>query len=42
PLALVDAVEGGRVSEGDNILLAGFGAGMTWASAVWRWQYIRR
>jgi 3-oxoacyl-[acyl-carrier-protein] synthase-3 len=42
PLALVDAVESGRVSEGDNLLLAGFGAGMTWASAVWRWQYIRR
>jgi 3-oxoacyl-[acyl-carrier-protein] synthase-3 len=38
PLALVDALQNGRVSEGDNLLLAGFGAGMTWASAVWRWQ----
>ncbi|MBV9659771.1 MAG: ketoacyl-ACP synthase III [Acidimicrobiales bacterium] len=38
PLALVDALERGRLSDGDNILLAGFGAGMTWASAVWRWQ----
>jgi 3-oxoacyl-[acyl-carrier-protein] synthase-3 len=37
PLALIDAVEAGRVSDGDLILLAGFGAGMTWASAVWRW-----
>jgi 3-oxoacyl-[acyl-carrier-protein] synthase III len=37
PLALVDAVEQGRVRDGDLILLAGFGAGMTWASAVWRW-----
>ncbi len=37
PLALVDAVEKGRVRDGDLILLAGFGAGMTWASAVWRW-----
>jgi 3-oxoacyl-[acyl-carrier-protein] synthase-3 len=37
PLALVDAIDAGRVHEGDLILLAGFGAGMTWASAVWRW-----
>jgi len=37
PLALVDAVESGRVRDGDLVLLAGFGAGMTWASAVWRW-----
>jgi 3-oxoacyl-[acyl-carrier-protein] synthase-3 len=38
PLALIDAVEAGRVRDGDHLLLAGFGAGMTWASAVWRWQ----
>ncbi|HWE54308.1 MAG TPA: beta-ketoacyl-ACP synthase III [Acidimicrobiales bacterium] len=38
PLALIDAVENGRVHDGDHLLLAGFGAGMTWASAVWRWQ----
>jgi 3-oxoacyl-[acyl-carrier-protein] synthase-3 len=37
PLALVDAVEAGRLRDGDLILLAGFGAGMTWASAIWRW-----
>ncbi len=37
PLALVDAIEAGRVVDGDLLLLAGFGAGMTWASAVWRW-----
>jgi 3-oxoacyl-[acyl-carrier-protein] synthase-3 len=38
PLALVDAVEAGRVADGDLILMSGFGAGMTWASAVWRWS----
>jgi 3-oxoacyl-[acyl-carrier-protein] synthase III len=38
PLALVDALERGRIRGGDHLLLAGFGAGMTWASAVWRWQ----
>jgi 3-oxoacyl-[acyl-carrier-protein] synthase-3 len=37
PLALSDAAERGRLSDGDLVLLAGFGAGMTWASAVWRW-----
>lgn len=37
PLALVDAVESGRVRDGDHVLLNGFGAGMTWASAVLRW-----
>jgi 3-oxoacyl-[acyl-carrier-protein] synthase-3 len=38
PLALIESVEDGRVRDGDLVLLAGFGAGMTWASAVWRWQ----
>ena len=37
PLALVDAAEHNRIADGDLVLLAGFGAGMTWASAVWRW-----
>jgi 3-oxoacyl-[acyl-carrier-protein] synthase III len=37
PLALVDALENGRVKEGDLLLLVGFGAGMTAASAVLRW-----
>ncbi len=37
PLALDDALRDGRVSSGDHLLLAGFGGGMTWASAVLRW-----
>jgi 3-oxoacyl-[acyl-carrier-protein] synthase-3 len=37
PLALVDAIEAGRVREGDLVLLVGFGAGMTAASAIVRW-----
>ena len=37
PLALTAAVDQGRLNRGDLVLLAGFGAGMTWASAVWRW-----
>ena len=37
PLALAEAVEAGRVHDGDVLLLSGFGAGMAWASAVLRW-----
>jgi 3-oxoacyl-[acyl-carrier-protein] synthase-3 len=37
PFGLCDAVEAGRVGEGDLVLLSGFGAGMTWASVVIRW-----
>ncbi|MEY2609946.1 MAG: hypothetical protein RLZZ128_595, partial [Actinomycetota bacterium] len=37
PLALVDALNAGRLKDGDNVLLVGFGAGMTAASAVLRW-----
>jgi len=38
PLALVDAIEDGRLEEDDLVLLSGFGAGMTWGSALIRWQ----
>lgn len=38
PLALVDAIEAGRLQTDDLVLLAGFGAGMTWGSALIRWQ----
>jgi 3-oxoacyl-[acyl-carrier-protein] synthase-3 len=37
PLALVVALDEGRIKPGDVLLLTGFGAGMTWASAVLRW-----
>jgi 3-oxoacyl-[acyl-carrier-protein] synthase-3 len=38
PLALADAADAGRIKAGDLVLLVGFGAGMTWASAVLRWS----
>jgi 3-oxoacyl-[acyl-carrier-protein] synthase-3 len=38
PLALVDAIDKGRLRDGDLVLLTGFGAGMTWGSALLRWQ----
>ena len=37
PLALVDALDTGRLEKGHHVLLTGFGGGMTWASAVLRW-----
>lgn len=37
PIALYEAVEQGRLQTGDNILLAAFGGGLSWASAVVRW-----
>ncbi|MFZ4721490.1 MAG: beta-ketoacyl-ACP synthase III [Ilumatobacteraceae bacterium] len=37
PLALADALDNGRVRQGDLVLLVGFGAGMTAASAILRW-----
>lgn len=36
PLALDEAYRAGRIKKGDWILLAGFGAGYTWASALIR------
>jgi 3-oxoacyl-[acyl-carrier-protein] synthase-3 len=38
PLALAEAAEAGRIGPGDLVLLSGFGAGMSWASALLRWQ----
>ncbi|HEX2849101.1 MAG TPA: beta-ketoacyl-ACP synthase III [Acidimicrobiales bacterium] len=37
PLALVEAAQAGRIADGDLVLVAGFGAGMTWASVLLRW-----
>lgn len=37
PLALVEAVEEGRVKEGDTLLLVGFGGGLTWGASVLVW-----
>ncbi len=38
PIAMTEASEQGRLHKGDIVLLSGFGAGMTWASAVLRWD----
>ena len=37
PIALTEAWEEGKIKEGDTIVLAAFGSGFTWASAVIEW-----
>ncbi|MEO7571491.1 MAG: beta-ketoacyl-ACP synthase III [Acidimicrobiales bacterium] len=37
PMALAEAADAGRLAAGDLVLLIGFGAGMSWASAVVEW-----
>lgn len=37
PLALDEAVRRGRVRRGDMLLICGFGAGLAWGTALWRW-----
>ena len=37
PVALAEAVQAHRFKKGDLIALAGFGAGLTWASCIMKW-----
>lgn len=37
PIALHEAVEQGRIERGSNVLMVGFGAGLTWGSCLFRW-----
>jgi 3-oxoacyl-[acyl-carrier-protein] synthase-3 len=37
PIALVEALEEGRIRDGMNVCMVGFGGGLTWAAAVVRW-----
>ena len=37
PIALSEAVNEGKISNGDIVVLASFGSGFTWASAAIRW-----
>jgi 3-oxoacyl-[acyl-carrier-protein] synthase-3 len=37
PLVLDEATQEERVSDGDVVLMSGFGAGLTWGTALWRW-----
>lgn len=37
PIALTEAWEEGKISEGDLVVLAAFGSGFTWGSVIIRW-----
>ena len=37
PIALTEAWEQGKINKGDTIVLAAFGSGFTWASAIIKW-----
>lgn len=37
PIAMTEALEQGRIAPGATILMAAFGAGLTWAATILRW-----
>ncbi len=40
PIALCEAVREGRLQPNDNIVLVGFGGGLTWGAAAIKWQVV--
>ncbi len=38
PIALCEAVEAGRLRSDDIVVFTGFGGGLTWASAIFKWN----
>jgi 3-oxoacyl-[acyl-carrier-protein] synthase III len=37
PIALDEALQAGRIDRGDTVLMCGFGAGLSWGTALVRW-----
>jgi 3-oxoacyl-[acyl-carrier-protein] synthase-3 len=37
PIVLDEMTQEQRIDPGDLVLLSGFGAGLTWGTALWRW-----
>ncbi len=37
PIALSEAVRGGRIKPNDVIVFVGFGGGLSWGAVVWKW-----
>ncbi len=37
PIALCEAIEDGRIKDGDNLVLVGFGGGLSWAAMAIQW-----
>lgn len=38
PVALDEALKEGKIKDGNNIMLVGFGGGLTWGSAILKWH----
>lgn len=38
PVALDEAVRNGNINDGDNVLLVGFGGGLTWGASIIKWH----
>jgi len=38
PIALVEAIDEGRIHPGDYVAITGFGGGLSWASMLLRWE----
>jgi 3-oxoacyl-[acyl-carrier-protein] synthase-3 len=38
PVALCEALEEGLVQAGSTVVMSGFGAGLSWGTAVWKWH----
>ena len=37
PIALDEMNRDGQIAPGDQLLISGFGAGLTWGTTLWRW-----
>jgi len=37
PIALSEAVESGKIKDGDIIVFVGFGGGLSWGAVTWKW-----
>ncbi len=38
PIALEESLRAGKIKDGDNVIMIGFGAGLTWAGLLIRWH----
>ncbi|MFK7766183.1 MAG: beta-ketoacyl-ACP synthase III [Mariniblastus sp.] len=37
PISIAEAIQQGRIEQGMNVLMVGFGAGLTWGACLFRW-----
>ncbi|TWT29244.1 3-oxoacyl-[acyl-carrier-protein] synthase 3 [Posidoniimonas corsicana] len=37
PIALDESVRAGQIHRGDELMMCGFGAGLSWGAALWKW-----